>query len=142
MLELTAVPDVGPKTAMVLYRALGVTTLDDLAQALAEGRLREVPGFGSKSEEKLRVSLAAAQRRTAEARVLLAVARPLARQIVGLLRETGVPVQHLEAAGSLRRGRTTIGDMDILCTSPEPQRVIDFFVEAAHRRLGDQPRRQ
>jgi DNA polymerase (family X) len=129
VLELTAVPDIGPKTAMTLYRALGVTTLDDLAQALTEGRLREVPGFGSKSEEKLRVSLAAAQRRAADSRVLLAVARPLARQIIGLLRETGVPLQHLEAVGSLRRGRTTIGDMDILCTSPEPQRVIDAFVK-------------
>jgi DNA polymerase (family 10) len=128
VLALTAVPDIGPKTALALYQSLGISSIAELEAALNEGRVRNVPGFGERSEEKLRESLAAVQRRAANQRVLLAEARPLARQLVAQLRESGVPIARIEVAGSIRRGRSTIGDMDILCTSPEPAQVINFFV--------------
>ncbi len=128
VLALTAVPDIGPKTALALYQTLGISSIAELEAALNEGRVRNVPGFGARSEEKLRESLAAVQRRAANQRVLLAEARPLARQLVAQLRESGVPIARIEVAGSIRRGRSTIGDMDILCTSPEPAQVINFFV--------------
>jgi DNA polymerase (family 10) len=128
VLALTAVPDIGPKTALALYQSLGISSIAELEAALNEGRVRNVPGFGARSEEKLRESLAAVQRRAANQRVLLAEARPLARQLVAQLRESGVPIARIEVAGSIRRGRSTIGDMDILCTSPEPAQVINFFV--------------
>jgi DNA polymerase (family 10) len=128
VLALTAVPDIGPKTALALYQSLGISSIAELEAALNEGRIRTVPGFGERSEEKLRESLAAVQRRAANQRVLLAEARPLARQLVGQLRESGLPIARIEVAGSIRRGRSTIGDMDILCTSPDPAQVINFFV--------------
>jgi DNA polymerase (family 10) len=128
VLALTAVPDIGPKTALALYQTLGISSIAELEAALNEGRVRNVPGFGARSEEKLRESLAAVQRRAANQRVLLAEARPLARQLVAQLRESGVPIARIEVAGSIRRGRSTIGDMDILCTSPDPAQVINFFV--------------
>ncbi len=128
VLALTAVPDIGPKTALALYQTLGISSIAELEAALNEGRVRNVPGFGARSEEKLRDSLAAVQRRAANQRVLLAEARPLARQLVTQLRESGVPIARIEVAGSIRRGRSTIGDMDILCTSPDPAQVINFFV--------------
>jgi DNA polymerase (family X) len=128
VLALTAVPDIGPKTALALYQSLGISSIAELEAALNEGRIRTVPGFGERSEEKLRESLAAVQRRAANQRVLLAEARPLARQLVGQLQESGLPITRIEVAGSIRRGRSTIGDMDILCTSPDPAQVTNFFV--------------
>ncbi|HUS16463.1 MAG TPA: DNA polymerase/3'-5' exonuclease PolX, partial [Chloroflexia bacterium] len=129
VLALTAIPDVGPKSALALYQALNVSSIEELETALAEGRVRTVPGFGAKSEQKLRESLEAAKRRASDTRILLAVARPLARQIVTQLRESGLPIDQIEVAGSMRRGRSTIGDMDILCTSPAATDVIRFFTE-------------
>ncbi|HMA37126.1 MAG TPA: DNA polymerase/3'-5' exonuclease PolX [Chloroflexia bacterium] len=128
VLALTAIPDVGPKTALALYQALGVTSIADLETALAAGRGPEVPGLGAKSLERLRESIAAVKQRAADQRALLAVARPLARQIIDQLRGSGLPIDQIDMAGSIRRGRATIGDMDILCTSPQPQRIVDFFI--------------
>jgi DNA polymerase (family 10) len=128
LLEMTAIPDIGPKTALTLHQELGVTSVAELQQALDDGRVGQVAGFGPKTVERMRAGLAAAQKRSSEQRTLLAVARPLARQILDQLRESGVPIQQLEVAGSMRRGRTTIGDMDILCTSREPEKIINTFI--------------
>jgi DNA polymerase (family 10) len=127
LLSLTEIPDVGPKTALALYQHLRISSIDDLEAALADGRVYEVPGFGPKTVENLRVGLEAARRRPLATRTLISIARPLAEQLVSQLRESGLPMAQIQVAGSIRRGRSTIGDMDILCTSPEAVRVIDFF---------------
>ncbi|MGI8588738.1 MAG: DNA polymerase/3'-5' exonuclease PolX [Chloroflexia bacterium] len=129
VLALTAIPDVGPKTALALYESLGVGSVAELEKALEEGRVVGVPGIGPKSVEKLRESLEAVKRRAQDTRTPIGEALPLARQLVAGLRESGLRIDRIEIAGSIRRGKSTIGDMDILCTSPEQLRVIDLFTK-------------
>ena len=128
LLELTAIPDIGPKTALILHANLGISSVAELEQALADGRVDTVPGFGPKSVQKLREGLAAAQKRSSDQRTLLAVARPLIRGLVDQLCDSGLPIDQIEIAGSIRRGRSTIGDGDILCTTTEPEHVIAKFI--------------
>ena len=127
LLEITAVPEIGPKTAMTLYQSLGVRSLADLQVAIAAGRLTEVPGIGAKTAARLAEGVTAVQRRRAEERTPLAEARTLADELLRALRAGGLPIDRLDAAGSLRRGKATIGDLDILATSPDPAAVVDFF---------------
>ncbi len=128
LLALTAIPDVGPKTALALHQALGISSVATLEAALDSGQVGKIPGFGPKSVENLRAGLAAMRRRTADQRTMLSVARPLAEGIVQQLRAADLPIQQIEIAGSLRRGRTTIGDVDILCTSSAARQVIEAFI--------------
>lgn len=124
---LMAVPDVGPKTALLLYEKLGITSLDDLEAAARSGRIRDLPRMGEKTEENILRGIAAV-RRSAERRPL-GVALPVADELVALLRP--VPgVAEIEVAGSLRRRRETIGDIDILATSRDPASVMEVFVRA------------
>ena len=143
VLELTAVPDIGPKTAMILYRALGVTSTGRSGAGAGRGPVARGAGL------RLQVGRQAAREpgaRRSAGRPSPACCwpwrGPWRGRSSGCCARAGVPVQHLEAVGSLRRGRTTIGDMDILCTSPEPQQVIDVFVKLPLLEVGDQPRRQ
>lgn len=129
LIEVVAIPEVGPKKAMALYQALGVTSIAELEAALEDGRVTTVPGFGAKTAERIVEGIAALRRRRAEERTPIGVARPLAEQIVRELRDSGVPLDKLEVAGSLRRGKATIGDMDLLATSPDPAAVVNFFTQ-------------
>lgn len=121
---LTAVDGVGPKTAKLLYEALGVRTLDDLERAAQEGRIRTVRGLGEKTEEKILRGLSEARR--AERRVLLGRALPLARDLGRRLLATGL-VSRVEPAGSLRRGKETVGDLDFLAISDRPEEAAEAF---------------
>ena len=121
---LTQVEGVGPKIAKLLYEHLGVRNLDDLERAAREGRIRTVPGLGPKVEEKILRGLAEA--RKTEKRVLLGYALPLAEGIRDKLRESGL-FKEVEIAGSLRRGKETIGDIDILGISDRPHDAADAF---------------
>lgn len=127
LLEVTAIPDVGPKKAMLFYRTLGVTSMTDLEQAIQDGRIAQVPGIGAKTVERLRAGIEAVRRRRTEERTPVAIARPLADQIMRDLRGSGLPIDKLEAAGSLRRGKATIGDIDLLATGSDPAAVVHFF---------------
>jgi DNA polymerase (family 10) len=122
---LTRVEGVGPKTAKLLYDALGVKTLADLEAAARDGKVRTVKGLGEKTEEKILRGLA--ETRGVEGRMLLGLALPLAESLIATLRETGL-FERLECAGSLRRGRETIGDLDLLAVSADPARAADAFV--------------
>lgn len=115
--ELTQVDGVGLKTAKVLYGELGVRNLDDLEAAARAGRLRDVKGLGEKMEQKVLHGLQEA--RGTERRVLLGRALLLARDLVRRLEKTGL-FQRLEPAGSLRRGKETVGDLDLLAVSDRP----------------------
>jgi len=121
---LTQVEGVGPKTVKLLYEALGVRTLEDLERAAREGKIREVKGLGPKIEEKILRGLQEA--RGAEKRELLGYALPLARHLCQKLLASGLFVR-VEPAGSLRRGKETVGDLDILAISARPEEAARAF---------------
>jgi DNA polymerase (family 10) len=121
---LTAVEGVGPKTVASLYEALGVETLDDLEAAAEAGEVREVEGFGAKTEENIAGSVPFA--RESRKRSLLGEARPVADRVVAFL-ESVESVESVETAGSIRRWRPTIGDVDVLAASDDDEAVVDAF---------------
>lgn len=121
---LTRVAGVGPRTARLLYEELGVKSLADLERAAREGRIRDVKGLGEKTEEKILRGLR--ERKGVEQRLLLGRALPLARDLVGRLEVTGL-FRRLEPAGSVRRGKETVGDLDLLAVSDRPQEAANAF---------------
>ena len=123
--SLTGVEGVGPKTAKLLYEALGVRTLDDLERAARAQELRQVKGLGRKTEEKILRGIAEARR--VEQRVSLWSGLSLASELCARLRDTG-HFARLEPAGSLRRGRETIGDLDLLGVSGDARAASEAFV--------------
>ncbi len=119
--RLTEIPTLGPKRAMVLYHELGIDSVDGLADAIREGRLAGLAGFGAKSEENLLRGIELL--RKARGRVHLGVAMELAEDLVAAL--AAVPgCERCTYAGSLRRMRDTIGDVDILAISDQPQELM------------------
>jgi len=123
---LTRVEGVGPKTVGDLYRELGVTDLDDLEAAARNGQIRELDGYGAKTEANILENLAFA--RESRVRALLGEAHPIAEDVLAHLRESDA-VTRCEVAGSLRRWRETIGDVDVLAAGRDHEAVIDAFLE-------------
>jgi DNA polymerase (family 10) len=122
--KLTSIQGLGPKTAVELYRSLGVKNIEDLRKALRSHKVAGLPGFGPKSEELLTTGLQLLD--SSQGRMLLGDAMPEAEQIVAALLKSGL-VDKALIAGSTRRMRETIGDLDILATSKSPEKVSDFF---------------
>jgi DNA polymerase (family 10) len=122
--ELTSLAGLGPKKAMLLHAELGISTLDDLREAIEKQRVRAVRGLGTKTEENLQKALA--QYSVEERRILLGVALRTAEEIVAALSEFKA-IKRVSYAGSLRRMRETIGDIDLLAASPDPPKVMDAF---------------
>jgi DNA polymerase (family 10) len=123
--EMTAIPGVGPKKAVVVYRELGIQDLDALVAAASEGRLRGLKGFSAKTEENVLQAVERASRDTG--RVHIDVALDVAETFLGRLR--GIRgARRAEYAGSLRRMAETIGDVDLLVASADPTAVMDVFV--------------
>lgn len=124
LIELTEVPGVGPKIARLLYEQLGVRTIEDLEQAVQEKKLRNLPRLGPKSEEKIAKGLEMFRKKTG--RMLLGQALPLVEGIIALLKEkTGIA--KISPAGSIRRMKETIGDIDILVAARDPGPIMDVF---------------
>lgn len=127
--RLTEVPTLGPKRAMLLYTELGIDSLDGLAEAIRDGRLEDLPGFGAKSEQNLLRGLEIIQK--AGGRVQIDVAMELAEELTGRL--AAVPgCERCAYAGSLRRMRDTIGDIDILAISQAPQALMTALTGLPH----------
>ncbi len=127
ILDVMRVPGVGPKSAKRLWDELDVTTVDALEAVASDGRLASLPRMGPKKAENILKEIAAA--RTKGDRVPIARALPAAERVITALRERCPSIVRIEAAGSLRRFEETIGDIDIVCTSSDPQEVLDALVE-------------
>ncbi|HTW55899.1 MAG TPA: helix-hairpin-helix domain-containing protein [Thermoplasmata archaeon] len=126
LLALMRLPGLGPKTARRFWQELGIEGPAELGDAIAAGRLVGVAGFGPKKIEQIRAALAAAPTAGAGRRFPIEEVYPLARGIVDALR-AGAPTERVELAGSFRRGRETVGDLDVLVTSDAPEKVFDVF---------------
>ncbi|MDF9746891.1 DNA polymerase/3'-5' exonuclease PolX [Natrinema salsiterrestre] len=123
--DITRIEGVGPKTAGKLYRELGVQSLDDLEEAAESGEIQDVKGFGPKTEQNILENLEFA--RTVGQRQLLGEARPLADDVLAFL-ESIDAVERCEVAGSIRRWRETIGDVDVLAATDAGEAVVEQFV--------------
>jgi DNA polymerase (family X) len=124
VLELTRVPGLGPKRALQLSHDLGVASVDELAAAIKAGRLEGLAGFGARSEERLASGIEVY--RQGRERVLLDVAMHTATMMVAAL--SAVPgCQRCAYAGSLRRWRETIGDVDILAAADDSAPLMAAF---------------
>ncbi len=129
VVDFLRLPGVGPKTAARIWTELGVTTLDGLQAAAESGRLRELSGLGAKSEEKILKALAAGAGRKTESRGLLGRGLPAVQRVVGELRAHPAAIAVSEA-GSVRRRRETVRDLDLIATSSDPAALIAAFCEA------------
>ncbi len=128
VVEMMRVPDVGPKTAKRLWEELDITSVDGLKAAAEAGHIRGLKGFGAKSEEKILKGIELLARRQND-RTPIGNARPLAEGVIAdlLAALPAGTVQKIELAGSLRRWRETIGDVDILAVSDQPVAVMEAF---------------
>ncbi len=125
LVELLQVPDLGPKKVALFWKEVGVTDLAGLEAAAKEGKLRSLPGMGEKSETKILAGIESLSRRTT--RIPLGRAWPFAQELLEMLR--GLPgVSAAEAAGSLRRMRPTVGDLDLLAAASNSKAVMEAFV--------------
>ncbi|HZK12455.1 MAG TPA: DNA polymerase/3'-5' exonuclease PolX [Atribacterota bacterium] len=124
VIELLDISEVGPKTAKLLYEELGVDNIEKLEKALRQHQIKDLTGMGEKSETNILRGIELYKRR--KERVLLGTALPLAEEIVENLRQLK-ETDKINFAGSLRRKKETIGDIDILVTSQKPEKIMKTF---------------
>jgi DNA polymerase (family 10) len=124
-LELLKIQGLGPKSVALLFEHLRVTTIDDLERVCLEHKLRELPRMGAKLEEKVLRSIAAY--RTSAGRFLLNFAQQTADELTAYLTELPC-VEKVQFAGSLRRGKETAGDLDLLATVTDEATTLQHFV--------------
>jgi DNA polymerase (family 10) len=125
--QFLRLPGLGPKTAARIWRELGVTTLEELRVAAEQQRVRTLQGLGAKSEERILEALAKGFGPEPERRGLLGVGLPVVRQVVDELRAHPAAVE-VSGAGSVRRGRETFRDLDVIATATDPAALIGHFV--------------
>jgi len=129
VLALLKVPGLGPKKAKQFYDALKIKSVDDLEAAIKKGKLAGLPGVQKKTEENILKGIELLKRGTD--RRPLGRVLPLAEDIVRRMKDSS-PVDKIEVAGSLRRWKETVKDIDILTTSKHPEKVMDAFVKLPH----------
>jgi len=128
LIDLLAVEGLGPKKVARLWRELGITTLDELKAAAAAQQIRQLKGFGAKSEEKILKGIELLEQGQDE-RTPLGVARPAALALIADLK-AALPedaIIAIEPAGSVRRWKETVGDLDILAITSRPDEVMAAF---------------
>lgn len=122
--EMLAVPGLGPKKIRVIYEQLGIDSLEALAEAADQGKLASLPGFGAKTQEKLLRAIALYQQ--SKGRRLYSEAAPVAKELLAALRAYPRVVR-AELAGSLRRCKETVKDLDLVASSADPEAVMAHF---------------
>ncbi len=125
LLKFLEIPGFGPKKAKIVYEKLGIKTIEELEKACLEHRLARLPGFGPKTEENLLGGPKFPKKK--RARLLLGWVLPWVEELVSLLKKKS-PVDRIDIAGSIRRRRETVKDIDILVTSKNPLKVMEIFV--------------
>ena len=126
VLELKNIPGIGPKTAMAISQELGISTVEGVAEAAADGRLAQLPRMGNRAAETILRNIQAFQsmgNRTPIGQVL-----PVAEEVIAALRDQCPDIGPLFPAGSLRRWEETIGDIDLVGTAPDPESVGNALV--------------
>jgi len=126
VVEMLAVPDMGPKRVKLLWDSAGITSIDQLEQAARDGKLAGLPGIGPKMEGKIIANIEATKKRGASDRSPLGIAYPLAQLMLRRLMYVD-SVLRASVAGSLRRMRETIGDIDLLVAADEADPVMAVF---------------
>lgn len=126
--RLSKIPGIGPKTLKLMRRELGIENLEQLQAAIAAERLRELPGLGKTSEEKIAKAIDRLGLHGKDQRTPISDAMPIAKRLVEALGELD-GVSDVAYCGSLRRHSETIGDIDITVAGTEPQPVMDFVAE-------------
>ncbi len=121
--EVMRVPEVGPRTAARLYRELGVSDLAGLKEAATEHRIRQLPGFGERSEMNILRGIDLVEKQGS--RMLLSVALLKGEALVEHIRSSGFPLASV--AGSMRRMKETVGDVDILVGTDRPREAMEAF---------------
>jgi len=125
ILELLSVPGIGAKTAVSLFRELGVSGLDDLRKAIEDGSILKVPRLGPKTIDNLKARLE--RLASTPKRMRLGDAWPIAQSVVNAL--SSLPsAKNVVVAGSLRRMERSVRDLDVICTSDMPEKVLETFV--------------
>jgi DNA polymerase (family 10) len=127
VLEMLRVPNIGPRTAGRLYSELGIASLAELKAAAESGKLDHVKGFGAKTVASIIQGIGAAESR--DKRTLLFDALRAAESLIDALRAASSAVSQASYAGSLRRARPTIGDLDILAATDDPAATVRAFIE-------------
>ena len=123
--EILKVEGLGVKKAKVLFEKLKIKNLKDLEQKAKAGKIRTLEGFGIKTEENILKGIAFLKK--SKGRFLLAEILPKVKEVVGNFKQLK-EVQKIAIAGSVRRRKETIGDIDILVVSKNPKKIMDFFV--------------
>ncbi len=122
--DMTALPGLGPKTALMLYSELGVSNLSELDRAIKEQKLRTIKGLGTKTEKNLAAAIRRFKGR--KERVPIDVALSVAEGLLEELNKSPI-VSDSAFCGSLRRGKETIGDLDLLATGTDPAAIMSLF---------------
>jgi DNA polymerase (family 10) len=126
LLNMLDVQNLGPKTLALVNKELGVRTLADLKKAIASGKLAELPRMGEKKAENIRKGIELYEK--GHERLSIAVAEEVANNIMDyMLKKTAV--RDISTAGSLRRWKETIGDVDILVTGKNGAKIVKSFTE-------------
>jgi DNA polymerase (family 10) len=126
LLAMMTIPGMGPKTMALVHKTLGISSISELEEAVEEGKLRDLPGMGEKKEENILTGIALL--RQSGERIALGVAIPIFDEIVAEFKKRA-KVQKILPAGSLRRMKETIGDIDILVTGHDGRKIIKAFTE-------------
>jgi DNA polymerase (family 10) len=126
IIEIMNIPGIGSKTARLFYEKLGVQTVDELSRAAREHRIRRLPRMGEKQEEKILRTIVRLKEDKDHGRHPYVLAKDIAREITDYL-DLSQYIEKVAIAGSLRRKQDTVGDIDLIAISEEPEKAISYF---------------